>query len=248
MLRAIVLAVGAASVSDALQAKDKDALAEVAELCKERCQRLPPVQVPEGTCEVYKNMRPFPLIWRVCEDSYRTGAPHGCELGCSDETICFGLASSTQIVKGRDKGCASYDNMLPRPAMSQSCRTGFTRGAEAFCAESHLWLTEQYNIRAEAASVDRLVVEAQRLERVESNLASRQQRSETSRRTRQANRQQKAQNAQSTTTTAAEDGDKKGNVRGGTGEEQVVEDAPTRSTEDVGAATESTTEGGAGEQ
>jgi hypothetical protein len=185
MLR-LLTAVAAAAVASGLQARDKDTLRIVQAECVARCDHIGPLPAPAGTCEAYRNAKPYPQVWRVCEDTYRAGGIHGCELGCSEDTICMGLASSTAIIKGRDRACGAYDNMLPRPAMGQSCRLGFTRGAEPKCAESHAWLTEQYNARAAQAATARAVSDAARAADAEAAAAARAAQNAAARQAREA--------------------------------------------------------------
>jgi hypothetical protein len=164
-----------------LKANNKELLAEVSETCKKRCVKLHPIKVPPTTCTDFRDLRPYPQVWNVCEDSYKAGAEHGCELGCEDNVVCFGLGTSSTIIKGRDRNCNQYDSVLPRPTLTNSCRTGFTKGAEAFCTDSHIWLTEHYNAQEKKLAQTQANEEAQDLARMNAALAAQAQKAENAR-------------------------------------------------------------------
>jgi pyruvate/2-oxoglutarate dehydrogenase complex dihydrolipoamide acyltransferase (E2) component len=151
--------------------------------CRARCAAAGRAKVPaKGGCEDYREMRPFPQLMQICEDSYKGGAVYGCELGCADSPLCHGLGNNVEFGRGRDKGCAQYDAMLPRPTMANACRAGFTRGAEATCADSILWVADAAKRAEEAAARARAEEEAASLAEQEARLTRQRAEAENRRR------------------------------------------------------------------
>jgi hypothetical protein len=169
-------------LASAMIFKDKEILKASVASCKKRCSPSGKVKPPPEACESYKEQRPYPQLWQICQDSFKAGTAAGCTLGCSEREICFGMTNTPDFAREREQGCAQYDAMLPRPTMANACRAGFTKGADSTCSESHVWLTHEYQEKERAAAQDRALQEADRLATMEASL----QREEQSKREKEA--------------------------------------------------------------
>jgi hypothetical protein len=60
------------------------------------------------------------MVFNVCEDTYRSGWQYGCEKGCEEDAVCFGVTGGPAFNARRDETCKAYINMTPRPSMGNS--------------------------------------------------------------------------------------------------------------------------------
>jgi hypothetical protein len=126
---------------------DETILHLVGQACVARCER-PATTSVNKACDEFRGDSRFPQRLSICQDSYKAGHRHGCELGCNEGSandVCFGIAAHPKFLKAREATCASYDQVLPRPTMINVCRQAFTKGAETRCSDSLSWSREEYS-------------------------------------------------------------------------------------------------------
>jgi len=126
---------------------DEAILHLVGQACVARCERPASTSVNKA-CDEFRGDSRFPQRLSICQDSYKAGHRHGCELGChegSSNDVCFGIAAHPKFLKAREATCLSYDQVLPRPTMINVCRQAFTKGAETRCSDSLSWSREEYS-------------------------------------------------------------------------------------------------------
>lgn len=118
--------------------------------------------------------RPFPLIFNVCEDTYRAGWVYGCERGCEEDAVCFGVTGGPQFNAKRTSTCKPYSDMTPRPIMNNICRYGFARGAEDRCSESYHFVKHALEKAGQDAAEKAARADAERLAEMEAQLLAAQ--------------------------------------------------------------------------
>lgn len=126
---------------------DEAILHLVSQACVARCER-PATTSVNKACDEFRGDSRFPQRLSICQDSYKAGHRHGCELGCNEGSandVCFGIAAHPKFLKAREATCLSYDQVLPRPTMINVCRQAFTKGAETRCSDSLSWSREEYS-------------------------------------------------------------------------------------------------------
>lgn len=148
----IFLLIGSISASLTVETP-KDTLSRCLNRCKNVVTRYKSTD-PSSPCFEYNSVRPYPQLFTACDDTYKKGADYGCKYGCgaldlNEESgiakgICFGIGRSQQFTQLVDDSiCRDYNIMMPRPTVGNLCKSSFTRGVDAECSKSALWMSNE---------------------------------------------------------------------------------------------------------
>lgn len=136
---------------------------------------------PGHPCTEYTSTRPHPQLFGICDDMYKQGADYGCKYGCGaldakEESgiakgVCFGVGRSQPFLQLLETSvCKDYNMQQPRPTIGNLCKSSYTKGVDAECSNSALWISNELALVAENKRRHAALEESRALEQKQKEL------------------------------------------------------------------------------